>query len=193
MCQQLRLSLLASEQPVLAFGRQVHQGGFAMRRILFARNQPVSEKPVDENLNMLPRNCPRSCHLWYGLRSVVIQAAQNPSTPCGGNALAVYFPGNGPQPMKERRNLIEQAKQRRRLACIHDNHVVIVTIVLSIMHYAVGCIRNVCSVTAPPSCQRENASLAMEARRGTRSNSEKRKTFETHFGRRRSQCGRSNM
>ena len=84
-----------------------------MRRIVFARNQPVFKEPVDENLNMLPRNRPRSRHLWHGLRPPAIQAAQNPSAPCGGDALAVYFSGNGPQTMKERRNLVEQAKQRR--------------------------------------------------------------------------------
>ncbi len=110
-----------------------------MRRILFARNQPVFEKPVDENLNMLPRNGPRSSHLWHGLRPPAIQAAQDPSTPCGGNTLAVYFAGNGPQPMKERRNLIEQAKQRSRLASIHDNHIVIMTVLLSINSTILEC------------------------------------------------------
>jgi hypothetical protein len=34
--------------------------------------------------------------------------------------------------MKERRNLIEQAKQRCRLPCIQDNNLVIMTIALSI-------------------------------------------------------------
>lgn len=102
-----------------------------MRRILFARNQPVFEKPIDENLNMLARNCPRSGHLWHGLRPPVMEAAQNPSAPCGGNALAVHFACNGPQPMKERRNLIEQAKQRCRLARVHDSNIVTMTISLS--------------------------------------------------------------
>jgi hypothetical protein len=82
-----------------------HERGAPARGIFPGGNETVFEQPVDQHLNVLPRNGAGSGELRYGLRAQT--ALQNAAATRGALALAVDFCGDSAEAVKQGRSLVK--------------------------------------------------------------------------------------
>jgi len=78
-----------------------------VRGIFLGGNETVFKQPVDQHLNVLPRNRAGSGELWDGLRAQAAEALQNAAVTCGLLALAMDFCGDSAEAVKQGRRLVK--------------------------------------------------------------------------------------